>query len=80
MRVSERRFLRREPRRRIVPPFGRSDMTFRFAAPFLFVLIWSTGFIAARLAAPHADLNLFLLVQFVGFAIALVGVTVIRRG
>jgi drug/metabolite transporter (DMT)-like permease len=36
----------------------------RFAAPILFVLIWSTGFVVARLAAPHADLQLFLALRF----------------
>lgn len=34
-----------------------------FAIPALFVLIWSTGFIAAKFAAPHGDLQLFLLVR-----------------
>jgi drug/metabolite transporter (DMT)-like permease len=29
-----------------------------------FVLIWSTGFIVARLAAPHANLQLYLLIRF----------------
>jgi drug/metabolite transporter (DMT)-like permease len=28
----------------------------RFGAPLLFVLIWSTGFVVARVAAPRADL------------------------
>jgi len=28
------------------------------------VLIWSTGFVVARLAAPHADLQLFLVLRF----------------
>ncbi len=35
----------------------------RFAIPALFVLIWSTGFIAAKFALPHSDLQLFLLVR-----------------
>lgn len=33
--------------------------------PFVFVLIWSTGFVAARLVADHADPALFLTVRFV---------------
>jgi drug/metabolite transporter (DMT)-like permease len=33
----------------------------RFCIPALFVLIWSTGFIAARTALPHSDLQLFIL-------------------
>jgi drug/metabolite transporter (DMT)-like permease len=36
----------------------------RFTIPALFVLIWSTGFIVAKAALPHADLQLFLLVRF----------------
>lgn len=34
-----------------------------FAIPALFVLIWSTGFIAAKFALPHGDLQLFLLIR-----------------
>ena len=47
------------------------------AAPILFVLIWSTGFIVARAVVPHADPQLFLLVRmalvaalFAGMALA----------
>ena len=47
------------------------------AAPALFVLIWSTGFIAARAVVPHADPQLFLVVRmglvallFAGIALA----------
>jgi drug/metabolite transporter (DMT)-like permease len=35
----------------------------RVAIPALFVLIWSTGFIAAKFAMPHGDLQVFLLVR-----------------
>jgi len=35
----------------------------RFAVPALFVFIWSTGFIVAKAASPHADLQLFLVVR-----------------
>jgi drug/metabolite transporter (DMT)-like permease len=37
----------------------------RLAIPALFVVLWSTGFVVARLAAPHADVNLFLALRFV---------------
>lgn len=40
-------------------------------APALFVLIWSTGWIAARYAAPHADPLTFLCLRF-AFAFAVV--------
>ncbi len=43
------------------------------AAPALFVLLWSTGWISARYAAPHADPLWFLTIRFAcaGGAIAL---------
>lgn len=36
----------------------------RFAIPAIFVLIWSTGFIVAKIVAPHADLQLYLVARF----------------
>jgi drug/metabolite transporter (DMT)-like permease len=36
----------------------------RFAIPVIFVLIWSTGFIVAKVVAPHADLQLYLVARF----------------
>jgi drug/metabolite transporter (DMT)-like permease len=36
---------------------------FRFLAPTLFVLIWSSGFIVAKAVSPHADLQLFIFVR-----------------
>lgn len=35
-----------------------------FVAPPLFVLVWSTGFIVARLVAPYADPLLFLMIRY----------------
>ncbi|CAI1013778.1 DMT family transporter [Serratia entomophila] len=37
-------------------------------APFFLILIWSTGFIAARAVAEHADPNLFLTFRFLAAA------------
>lgn len=34
------------------------------AAPVLFVLMWATGFVVARLSAPHADPMTFLAIRF----------------
>jgi drug/metabolite transporter (DMT)-like permease len=34
--------------------------------PFVFVLLWSTGFIVAKYAAPHAPPLTFLLWRFAG--------------
>ncbi len=33
-------------------------------APFLFVIMWATGFVVARLSAPHADPLTFLAIRF----------------
>lgn len=51
-----------------------SSQLLRRAAPVLFVLIWSTGFITGRAAKPHADLLLFLLVRL-GITAALFAAT-----
>ncbi len=37
---------------------------FRLGVPLVFVLIWSTGFIVAKAALPHADLQSFLVARF----------------
>ncbi len=41
-----------------------ADQLFLRLAPFLFVFIWSTGWVAAGYAAPHADALTFLTVRF----------------
>ena len=43
---------------------------FRSLAPVLFVLVWSTGFIVARVVTSHADVQLFLLYRFIAVALA----------
>ena len=45
------------------PAAGRSDGLARFAAPG-FVLLWSTGFIGAKLGLPYAEPMTFLAVRF----------------
>lgn len=47
--------------------------------PLIFVAFWSTGFIVARAAAPHADLQLFLFARFLGSAAVLGGVAFCSR-
>lgn len=42
------------------------------AAPAAFVALWSTGFVVARTAAPHADLSLLLTARFASAAIVFV--------
>jgi drug/metabolite transporter (DMT)-like permease len=51
-------------------PDPRSDLLAR-AAPGLFVVIWATGFIVARLVAPHAEPLTFLTARFAGTIAAL---------
>ena len=45
-------------------------MLVRFAPP-LFVLIWATGFIVARLVAPHAEPLSFLTVRYLAAILVL---------
>ena len=42
----------------------RGDQTLRSVAPALFVLLWSTGFIGAKLGLPYAEPLGFLLLRF----------------
>lgn len=51
----------------------------RFLIPVIFILIWSTGFIVAKAAAPHADLQLYLAVRFALTAL-LMGVAALAVG
>jgi drug/metabolite transporter (DMT)-like permease len=48
--------------------------------PVAFVLLWSTGFVVARLVAPHADLDLFLAVRFVLASAAFGAIVLTTRG
>lgn len=54
------------------------ELFFR-AAPFLFVVIWATGFIVARLVAPHADPLTFLSARYV-LAISVLAVLALAQG
>jgi drug/metabolite transporter (DMT)-like permease len=47
------------------------------AMPFLFVLIWSTGFIVAKYAAPHAPPLTFLVYRFAGAVAVLLPIVVL---
>ncbi len=48
--------------------------------PALFVVVWSTGFIVAKAALPHADLQLFLLIRLSVTAIAMGAFAAVARG
>lgn len=54
-------------------------MTAAGAMPLLFVGIWATGFIVARLVAPHADPLTFLSMRFVLSAAAFAGIALVAR-
>ncbi|MEF9944350.1 MAG: EamA/RhaT family transporter, partial [Burkholderiaceae bacterium] len=45
--------------------------------PVAFVLIWSTGFIVAKLAVPHAPPLTFLLLRFAGVMAVLLPVAIV---
>ena len=49
------------------------------AAPLVFVLLWSTGFIVAKYAAPHAPPLTFLLYRFAGVIAILLPIIAISR-
>ncbi len=48
-------------------------------APPLFVLIWATGFIVARIVAPHAEPLTFLLVRYLLALLVLGGIVLVVR-
>ena len=50
---------------RVATPSTQHRTAFARAMPWLFVLIWSTGFVVARLAMPHAPPFGFLTLRFV---------------
>jgi len=56
----------------------RQPMLARLAPP-LFVLIWATGFIVARVVAPHAEPLTFLLVRYLLALLVLVGLVLAAR-
>ncbi|RJF94995.1 DMT family transporter [Noviherbaspirillum saxi] len=49
------------------------------AMPFVFVVIWSTGFIVAKFGLPYAEPLTFLLLRFVGVLIVLLPLVLIMR-
>ena len=48
-------------------------------APFLFVLLWSTGFIGAKLGLPHAAPLTFLLVRYIAVIALMVLIALAMR-
>ena len=56
-------------------------MTSRYlrALPWLFVLLWSTGFIGARLGLPHAEPLTFLLIRYLAVIALMTLVSVLSQ-
>ncbi|MBW0091062.1 DMT family transporter [Pseudonocardia sp. KRD-184] len=49
------------------------------AAPVVFVLIWATGFVVAKYAAPHAEPLSFLLVRYAGVVVLMLVLALVAR-
>ena len=58
---------------------GNSRQLWAAAAPGIFVLLWSTGFIGARMGLPHAEPFIFLAYRFGILAVLLAAAGLIWR-
>lgn len=58
---------------------GKPAAAWLAAAPLVFVLLWSTGFIVAKYAAPHAPPLTFLLYRFAGAIAILLPIIAVTR-
>ncbi|MGB2818620.1 MAG: EamA family transporter [Burkholderiaceae bacterium] len=58
-------------------PVSGARQTWLAAMPFAFVLLWSTGFIVAKYAAPHAPPLTFLVYRFAGAIAVLLPIVLI---
>ena len=54
-------------------------LRFSRASPLVFVLLWSTGFIGARLGLPHAEPLTFLLIRYIVVIICMTLIAVATR-
>jgi drug/metabolite transporter (DMT)-like permease len=57
----------------------RRDSYWQFAAPILFVMLWSTGFIGAKFGLPYAEPFTFLLWRYGFVTILLLSLTLVTR-
>ncbi|MFY0100034.1 hypothetical protein ABTQ08_21455, partial [Acinetobacter baumannii] len=62
-----------------VAPGSARDSLFVVAMPWLFVLIWSTGFIVAKYGMPYAEPITFLFLRFVGVLVCLLPLVWVAR-
>lgn len=63
---------------RFEPPIPSGDV-FVFAMPGLFVLLWSTGFIGAKMGLPYAEPFSFLFIRFAILTLILVTAALVMR-
>lgn len=61
------------------PPHGKPAPSWIAAAPALFVVMWATGFIVARLSAPHVEPLTFLTIRFAIAGVALAVIALVVR-
>jgi len=58
---------------------GRGAPAWLAAAPFLFILIWASGYVVAKAAAPYADPLSFLVIRYAGVIALMAVLAVIAR-
>ena len=62
-----------------MPPTNTAPHPYSRLIPFLFVLIWSTGFIVAKFGLPYAPPLTFLSLRFIGVLIVLLPLVLLMR-
>ena len=68
------------PKAKSVSPMSTSLHGRRLAAmPFVFVLIWSTGFVVAKFGLPYAPPLTFLVLRFLGVIVVLLPIVLLTR-
>lgn len=61
------------------PPSAGTPPAWIGLAPALFVFIWATGYIVAKVAAPHADPLTFLSLRYVGVIALMAGLALVAQ-
>lgn len=64
---------------RTLPPMTAAPSLYARFFPFLFVLLWSTGFIGARLGLPHIEPLTFLFIRYVAVIACMVAIALATR-
>lgn len=62
-----------------MPPTNTASHPYSRLIPFLFVLIWSTGFIVAKFGLPYAPPLTFLSLRFIGVLLVLLPLVLLMR-